>query len=267
MESWKDQGIVLSARPHGEGGAVVSLLTESHGRHVGYVRGARSSSMRGVLESGSIVGVEWQARVAGNLGTFRLEQDRQVAALLMGESLKLGALLSACSLCDASLPERESHSGLFHGLLALMDMLEGDIWGAAYVMWEIALLRELGFGLDFSRCAGGGQVSSLAYVSPKTGRAISVEAGEPYKDRLLPLPAFLRPQAGEANSEEVLKGLEMTSYFLEHWAFAHHTRGIPEDRLRFQARFAKYVGQENGSDGVQECKTVNSEAKKDHDAR
>ncbi len=241
MEQWQDQGIVLSARPHGESGAVVSLLTVGHGRHAGYVRGAHSSKMRGVLEPGNLVGVRWSARIEGNLGTYTLEQDRNLASGLMDDPLKLGALLAACSLCDAALPEREGHEGLFHGLLALLTALQADddIWGAAYVMWEIALLRELGFGLNLKRCAGGGDVRTLAYVSPKSGHAVSAAAGEPYKDKLLALPAFLQPDTGSANDEEVCKGLEMTGYFLEHWVFNHHNRGVPEDRLRFQDRFAR----------------------------
>ncbi|MCB9991306.1 MAG: DNA repair protein RecO [Rhodospirillales bacterium] len=239
MEQWQDQGIVLSARPHGEGGAVVSVLTENHGRHAGYVRGAHSTKMRGTLEPGTLVGINWQARIEGNLGTYALEQDRALASGFMGDPLKLGALLSACSLCDAALPEREGHEGLFYGLLALMEALDSDIWGAAYVMWEIALLKELGFGLNLTRCAGGGDADGLAYVSPKSGHAVSLEAGEPYKDKLLPLPAFLMPARGEATGGEVLKGLEMTGHFLEHWVFTHHSKGVPEQRIRFQERFSK----------------------------
>ncbi len=239
MEQWEDHGIVLAARPHGEGGAVVSLLTRDHGRHAGYVHAARSSKMRGVLEPGSSVQAHWQARVADNLGTLKLEQTKSVAAALMDDALKLGALQAACSICDAALPEREGHPGLFDGMLVLLDTLDSEVWGPAYVMWEIALLKELGFGLDLTRCAGGGDVRSLAYVSPKTGCAVSEEAGEPYKERLLPLPDFLKPGGGTGEPEEVLKGLQMTGHFLEHWVFVHHTKGVPEARLAFQVRLGK----------------------------
>ncbi len=241
---------MLSARSHGESGAVVSLLTENHGRHAGYVRGAHSSKMRGILEPGNLVGVNWQARVENGLGTFALEQERYLASGLIADPLKLGALLAACSLCDAALPEREGHPGLFHGFLALMEAMDGEIWGAAYVMWEIALLKELGFGLDLTRCAGGGSSESLAYVSPKSGHAVSAEAGEPYKDKLLKLPGFLTPQSGAIEPDDVLQGLELTGYFLEHWAFAHHTRGVPEQRCRFQERFAKSCRKASGGETV-----------------
>lgn len=241
MEHWRDQGLVLSARPHGEGGAVVALLTETNGRHAGFVHGALSSKKRALVEPGTLVSVEWSARTSDNLGTYKLEEERGLSPMILNDPLKLGALLSACALCDAALPEREGHPGLFHGLQALMSTLDSEVWGAAYVMWEIALLKELGFGLELSKCAGGGDPNMLAYVSPKSGRAVSYEAGEPYKDKLLDLPAFLKPNGGPADEEAVATGLKMTGHFLEHWVFTHHTKGVPEPRLRFEERFAKTV--------------------------
>ena len=239
MERWRDQGIVLSARPHGEGGAVVALLTEENGRHAGYVHGAQSSKKRALLEPGTLVTVEWQARTSDNLGSYKLEEERGLSPIVMGDPLKLGALMAACSLCDAALPEREGHPGLFYGLQAFMDTLDSDIWGAAYVMWEIALLKELGFGLELTKCAGNGDPQTLAYVSPKSGRAVSYAEGEPYKEKLLNLPAFLKPNGGPADDDAIATGLKMTGYFLEHWVFAHHTKGVPEPRLRFEGRYRR----------------------------
>lgn len=241
MESWRDHGIVLSVRPHGEGGAVVSLLTEQYGRHAGYVRGIGSSKNRGIIEPGNLVDASWSSRVADQLGTFLIEPERAITAPLMTDPLRLAALISACSLCDAALPEREVHPGLFHGLLALLETLEGDAWGPAYILWEIAFMRELGFGIDFSRCAAGGDAGAIAYMSPKSGCAVSEEKGQPYKDRLLPLPDFLKPGGRSTNDAEVLKGLVMTGYFLEHWVFTHHTKGVPEPRLRFQERMEMFL--------------------------
>lgn len=240
MEHWTDQGVVLSARPHGEGGAIVALLTEEHGRHAGYVHGGMSSKKRAMLEPGSLVKAEWQSRVSDNLGTYALESDQGLSPEILDNSLKLAALLSACSLCDAALPEREGHAGLYHGLVALKEMLEGDHWGQVYIMWEIQLLRELGFRLELDKCAGGGDVETLTHVSPKTGRAVSKEQAEPYKDKLLELPDFLRPEKmreGRKEREDILLGLEMTGRFLEHWAFAHHTKGVPEPRILFTERY------------------------------
>ncbi len=241
MEQWTDQGIVLSARAHGEGGAVVSLLTENNGRHAGYVHGAMSSKKRGMLEPGSQAKAQWSARISDSLGTYALESEKGLPDGVLDSSLKLAALLSACSLCDAALPEREGHSGLYHGFIALMEMLQTDHWGAAYVMWEISLLRELGFHLELDKCAGGGDVDTLCYVSPKTGRAVSKAQAAPYKEKLLELPNFLRPEnarEGEAgDKEDIILGLKMTGYFLEHWAFIHHAKGVPEPRLLLEERF------------------------------
>ena len=247
MESFQDQGIVLSVRSHGENGAIVNLMTSGDGRCAGYVRGARSSKMRGTLELGNVVDANWQSRVADGLGTYNLELSKSYAALFMQDPLKLGALQSACALVDAALPEREKHEGVYHGLIALFDMLEGDIWGAAYVMWEVAFLKELGFSLDLSKCAGGGDNDALAYVSPKTGRAVSYEAGAPYRDKLLHLPGFLKPR-GSNTPEDVYTGLQMTGYFLEHWVFNHHSRGVPDPRLLFAERFAKTIDKQEIQD-------------------
>lgn len=238
----------MQARAHGEGGAVVTLLTENNGKHAGFVHGAHSSRKRGVTAPGALVGVQWQARTSDNLGTFTLEEERGLSPLIMADPLKLGALLSACSLCEAALPEREGHPGLFYGLHALMDILQGEVWGAAYVLWEIALLKELGFGIDLTRCAGGGDPQTLAYVSPKSGRAVSYAAGEPYKDKLLPLPGFLKPNGGAVDEEAVALGLTMTGHFMEHWVFAHHTKGVPEARIRFQSRFEKSLAAEGAEE-------------------
>lgn len=239
MESFTDHGIVLSARPHGEGGAIVALLTESNGRHAGYVHGGQSSRKRAMLEPGAQVKVEWRARIADSLGAYAMESDRGLPIGVMEDSLKLSALMSACSLCDAALPEREGHAGLYHGLRALMVALTEDHWAPVYVMWEIALLKELGFGLDLTRCAGGGDARTLTHVSPKSGRAVSAAVAEPYKERLLPLPQFLRPAGGGGEGEDIVTGLRLTGHFLEHWVFAHHTKGVPEARLIFQQRVEK----------------------------
>lgn len=251
MEQWQDQAIILGVRPHGENGAIVSLLTCANGRQSGYIRGAFSSRNRGTLEVGNIVDAHWRSRVDGALGSLSLELSRSTAGRVMQDSLKLAALQSACAICDQALPEKEGHEGLFHGFTALLEILETDVWAAAYVLWEIALLRELGFSLDFSKCAGGGSSSNLAYVSPRTGRSVSYEAGEPYKDKLLPLPSFLKGNGGPMEDEDILSGVQMTGFFLEHWAFAHHSKGLPEARhrlrLRFAERFAKTEALESGT--------------------
>ncbi len=252
MEEWRDIGYVLSVRAHGEGGGIASILTENHGRFAGYVYGAQSTRKRAALEPGCKVQVNWKSRVADQLGTMELEQERGLPHGIFDDPLKLSALMSACALCDSALPEREGHPGLFYGFETLSEMMGEDIWAAAYVFWEIALLKELGFGLDLAKCAGGGDSQSLAYVSPKSGRAVSYAAGEAYKDRLLELPSFLKPNGGPADDEEILKGLRMTGHFLEHWVYAQHTVGVPDARLRLAARYAKYVADSKGTHGKED---------------
>lgn len=239
MEQWSDSGYVLSVRGHGEGGAVVALLTEQNGRHAGFIHGAGSTKNRGILQPGTRVSVDWKARTADQLGNLTLEQEAGLPAGILDDPLKLAALLSACALCDQTLPEREGHTGLYYGFKALIDTMDSEIWAAAYIYWEIALLKELGFGIDLTRCAGGGDAQTLAYVSPKSGRAVSWAAAQPYKERLLELPGFLKPNGGPVDAQEIVKGLKMTGHFLEHWVFVHHTKGLPEARLRFETRYQK----------------------------
>ena len=242
MEAWRDNGIVLFSRPHGESGAVISLMTEHHGRHAGYLHGASSSKNKIFQEPGTEASVDWQARTSDQLGHFKLEYKKNWAGLLMDERLRLAAMLSACHMTERALPERENHPEIYYGLKALFETLQSDIWGAAYVLWELAFLKELGFAIDLSRCAGGGDAETLAYVSPKTGRAVSKAAGEIYKEKLLNLPEFLKPNGDKdlAGTEtDVLTGLQLLSYFWENWVFAQHSQGIPDARLRFEAQFAK----------------------------
>ncbi len=259
MEQWQDQSVVLAARGHGENGAVVSLLTRSNGRQAGYVRGASSSKNRGTLEIGNIVDANWRARTSDSLGSLTLELSRSTAARVMQDALKLSALQAACGLCDQAVPEKEGHEGLYDGFLALLEILESDVWAAGYIMWEIALLRELGFSLDLSSCAGGGDDQTLAYVSPKTGRAVSYNAGEPYKDKLLPLPGFLKPNGGPADPEDIITGLQLTQFFLNHWVFAHHNRGLPEARIRLALRFAESFAKTEGSSSIRNIDALGTE--------
>lgn len=221
---------------------MLSVLTEEHGRHNGYLHGAKSSRMRGLIEPGTVLDITWKSRVADQLGTFSFEHGVNKSAALLDDPLKLSALLAACALCDQSLPERELHPGLFHGLAAMIYQLQTDIWAPAYVLWEVALLKELGFGMDLTRCVAGGESSDLTHVSPKSGCAVSREKAEPYKDKLLSLPDFLAGRGFDPDRpDDVLAGLRLTGYFLNHWVFAHHSQGVPEARLRFQSLFAKTV--------------------------
>jgi DNA repair protein RecO (recombination protein O) len=235
MLEWRDSGIILSVRGHGETGGVASILTRDHGRVMGYVYGAASAKNRGVVEIGNLVSVQWQAKSQEQLGTFTLELEKSCAADVMDDPVKLTAMQSACVLADKTLPEREKHAGVYEGTKALMASFATDIWAPTYIYWEIGLLRELGFGLDLSKCVSTGAVDNLIYVSPKSGCAVSAAAGEIYKEKLLRLPPFLRGE-GVFEDGDILDGLRLTGHFLLHRVFSQAHAGLPEARLRLEEK-------------------------------
>jgi len=231
---WSDDGIVLAARKHGESSAIVTLLTRRHGRHLGLVRGGAGRRARGLYQPGNTVAASWRARLSEHLGSYTCEPVRAHAAGLLESAGALGALASACALVDTVLPEREPHAAVYEASLALLTALAGPRWAQSYVRWELALLAELGFGLDLASCAATGANDGLVFVSPRTGRAVSAAAGEPYRDRLLTLPAFLiEPDDGIAASPaELGSGLALTGHFLERCVFAPDGRKLPPARSR-----------------------------------
>lgn len=235
MIEWTDEGVILSARPHGETGAIVSLLTRGHGRAMGYVYGAVSGRTRGTLEIGNLVTARWQAKAEGQLGHFALELEKSHAAAVLDDPLRLTALQSACALADKTLPENEKHPGVFEGMKALLAAFDSEIWPAAYIYWELGLLKELGFGLDLSSCAATGETEDLVYVSPKSGRAVSAAAGFVYKERMLHMPGFLR--GGAIGTDDISNGLKLTGHFLLHRVFAQSNANLPEPRLRLEEKF------------------------------
>lgn len=234
---WQDDGIILSVRKHGESSAIVNVLTRTHGRHAGLVRGGSGKRLSGILQPGNKVQARWHARLPEHLGTYTVEPIRAYAANALSDARRLAALSSACTLVEAALPEREPHPAVLDGLEVLLGALEDDtVWPVIYVKWEIGLLAELGFGLDLAHCAATGATEDLTFVSPRTGRAVSTAAAQPYKERLLPLPAFLLDSAAEA---DIADGLRLTGYFLENHVFQHRDTEIPAARRRLAERFRK----------------------------
>ena len=235
---WSDEGIVLSVRAHGETSAIVELLTREHGRHMGLVRGGRSRRLRPVLQAGNVVAARWKARLADHLGSFTLELETAHAARLMEHRGMLAGLQSMALLLRL-LPERDPHPNLFEITRFVVGFGdEPEIWPALYVRWELALLDELGAGLDLTSCAATGTQEDLAFVSPRSRRAVSRAAGEPYADKLLTLPAFLRPRLGKdsdgrtASSEDVSSGLELTGFFLMRDVLEPGGGTLPPSRTR-----------------------------------
>lgn len=214
MEEWRDAGVVIAARRHGEGRLIVSLFTASHGRQRGMLRLKRGSP---VGEPGTVVSATWKARLEDHLGTLTAEVLEVGAASLFDDPLRLAGLSSLCALLEAVLPEREAHPDLYGATLDVLAQLQrGESWLAAYARWELQLLADLGYGLDLSECAVSGTRDDLAYVSPKSGRAVARRAAGAWVERLLPLPDFLREDTAETVPLDHIKmGLSLTGHFLE----------------------------------------------------
>jgi DNA repair protein RecO (recombination protein O) len=230
---WSDEGFVLSARRHGENALIVSLLTLDHGRHAGLVRGGAGARSRGIYQPGNLVRAQWRARLAEHLGTYRCELVEAIAAIHLHDPLPLLALSAATTLVHVALPEREPVPYLFGTLQGLLAVLGEPGWQAYYVRWELDLLGELGFGLDLSECAVTGASDDLAFVSPKTGRAVSIAAAAPYRDRLLPLPAFLlNGQEDTPSSPDIADGLALTGYFMKRHVLGDRAASLPAARER-----------------------------------
>ncbi len=231
-QEWEDEAYVLSARSHGETGAIVELLTEARGKVAAHVAGAASRRMKPFLQPGARVIVRYRARVEGQLGSATLEPMGEGPSSLFDDRLALAGLSSAASVAASALPEREAHPGAFHALEALIRVLEiPDIWPAVYVRYEMGLLQELGFGLDLSKCAATGSFDDLVYVSPRTGRAVSRAAGKPYHDKLMRLPPFMLSSQGGLGEGDVSAGLNITGHFLEQFVFGPLNRPLPPARM------------------------------------
>lgn len=236
---WRDTGFVLAARRHGESGVIVELLTPEHGRHAGLVRGGQSSKMRAVLQPGNEVAAVWRGRLAEHLGMFSCELVRVHAARFLDDPDRLAGLAAATALVAVALPEREPQPDVFASFAALIEAIASRVdWLARYIVWERDLLAALGFGLDLGRCAVTGATADLAYVSPRTGRAVSRAAGLPYHDKLLALPGFLWRDE-PANSDQLTLGMALTEHFLIHHVFAPQGRTLPAARSRLAERLRR----------------------------
>lgn len=227
---WRDEGVILSVRRHGETSAIAEILTAGHGRVMGLVRGGRSKQQRPVLQAGNAVQVVWRARLEEQLGTFVLEPLDLKAGAIMEEPFRLAGLATLSALAQL-LPEREPHPRVYEALRIVLDAIDNDtVWPALLVRWELGLLDELGFGLDLSKCGASGSREHLVYVSPKSGKAVSAEAGEPFRDRLFALPAFLRESGAAAPGRDVIDGLKLAAYFLDRHLFEPRGVTFPEQQ-------------------------------------
>jgi DNA repair protein RecO (recombination protein O) len=232
---WSDDGIVLGVRRHGEANAILELMTREHGRHLGLVRGGAGSRMRPVLQPGNVVGVVWRARLDEHLGHYTVEPLRMRADVVFGAAHAVYGITHIAALVRL-LPERDPHPEVHAALDEILDHIAtAEILAVLAVRFELQLLSELGFGLDLSECAATGSHEDLIYVSPRSGRAVSRAAGEPWQDKLLRLPAFLADPENAPTAEDIAGGFALTGHFLT--AHVLHPRGmaLAPERERFIA--------------------------------
>ena len=239
---WRDQGILLGARPHGENAAIVEIFTPAHGRHMGVVRGGTGRKIAPILQPGAQLDVAWRARLEDHIGTFSVELIRSRAAQSMSDRLALAGLNSVTALLSFGLPEREPHLTLYDQSTQLLDLLDQpDLWPLAYLRWEMHLLEVLGFGLDLSCCAATGSEEDLIYVSPRSGRSVSAAGAGVWANRLLALPPCMLG-LGTAPDDEVAQALWTTGHFLHHHlAEEILQRPVPEARARFLDQLSRRI--------------------------
>ncbi len=249
---WQDKGLILGVRKHGETSAIIELMTRDHGRHLGLVRGGRSKRMRPVLQPGNSVTANWHARLEEHLGTYNIEADELRAAQLMASQTAIYGIQALASHLRL-LPERDPHIRLYDASRVIMDNFEHpDIVASLMVRFELVLLEELGFGLDLNSCAATGTAHDLGYVSPKSGRAVSLSAGKPWHDKMLALPEFLNRHgpgwARVPSSGDIEKGFALSGYFLERHIYG--VRGIqtPDERTGFIKAALKKIALEKEHD-------------------
>ncbi len=228
---------MLGAKRHGESAAILDLFTAGQGRHLGVLRGGASRKMAPLLQPGAQLDATWRARLDAHLGAYTIDLIKSRAAEAMEDRVMLAGLTTVCALLSFALPEREAHPALYARSLALLDGLGAERWGSAYLSWELALLEDTGFGLDLTRCAVSGSTEDLVYISPRTGRAVARDHAGEWADKLLPFPAVLRGEQG--NAAELAQGFRVTGHFLaHHLAPALGDRPLPPARDRLVAFLA-----------------------------
>ncbi|MFJ5369939.1 DNA repair protein RecO [Bosea sp. CER48] len=241
---WTDEGTIIGVKAHGESAVILEVMTREHGRHLGLVRGGRSAKAQPQLQPGNHVSLVWRARLDEHLGEYKVELLASHAARLMEVPIALYGLGTIGGLLRL-LPERDPHPGLYEGLAVLIAHLDEPRFAPALVVrFELAMLAELGFGLDLSRCAATGSTDDLTHVSPKSGKAVSRRAAQPYLDRLLALPAFLVEGQGgrEPSPAELLAGFTLTGYFLRRHLFDPRGLQEPPERLRLVEQAVRAAG-------------------------
>jgi DNA repair protein RecO (recombination protein O) len=236
---WTDEGIVIGVRRHGEASAILELMTREHGRHLGLVRGGFGTRMKPILQTGNSVSASWRARLDEHLGNYTVEALRERASNFFGAPHAIYGVTHLAALMRL-LPERDPHAELFAVFEGILDRLEDPVLAAPLVVrFELQLLTELGFGLDLEQCASTGTTADLVYVSPKSGRAVSREAGEPWADRMLRLPDFLRDHDAEPAGRDLADGFALTGFFLARHVLEPRGQTLTDERAHFIAALTR----------------------------
>jgi DNA repair protein RecO (recombination protein O) len=239
FRSWTDEGIVLGVKRHGEANGILELMTREHGRHLGLVRGGFGSRLKPVLQPGNTLSATWRARLDEHLGNYTVEPMQQRASNYFAASHAIYGVSHLAAMMRL-LPERDPHAGLYSVFEEVLDRLEDPVLAAPLVVrFELQLLSELGFGLDLEQCASTGVRADLIYVSPKSGRAVSGTAGEPWADKMLRLPAFLRDPAAEFAGRDLADGFALTGFFLARHVLEPRGLALSDERAHFIATLAR----------------------------
>ena len=232
---WTDEGIVIGVKRHGEASAILELMTLAHGRHLGLVRGGFGTRMKPILQTGNSVSASWRARLDEHLGNYTIEPTRQRASNFFAAPHAIYGVTHLAAMMRL-LPERDPHAGLYSVFEEVLDRLEDRVLAAPLVVrFELQLLTELGFGLDLEQCASTGARADLIYVSPKSGRAVSRAAGEPWADKMLRLPAFLRDLNLQPAGRDLADGFALTGFFLERHVLEPRGLKLSDERAHFIA--------------------------------
>lgn len=236
---WEAEALILAVRPHGESSAIIDVFSREHGRFGGLVRGGNSRRQRPVLQPGNMITANWRARLSEHLGTITVDAGRAYSAEAMSEPLLLAGLSSLCTLLQMT-AERQAYPRLYDTVqIVLQGLDKPDIWLPLVARFELALLEEVGFGLDLSCCAATGVVDDLAYVSPRSGRAVSREAAQPYLDKMFVLPQFLLDPAAQAEQTDIVDALTLLGHFLERRVYLPNNTKMPPARQRLMDMLAR----------------------------
>ncbi|PPR78641.1 MAG: DNA repair protein RecO [Alphaproteobacteria bacterium MarineAlpha2_Bin1] len=239
--NWTDDAFVLSSKRYGESALILSLLTKKRGKHSGFLRSISRKNMRSIVQPGNLVRVNWRSRIEESLGTYNLELIESSSSNFLYNPIYLLTLSSICSICNETLPERESFPTIYSDVYSLFTLFNNykEVLISKYIFFELEMLSALGFGLDISSCVVTGKKENLFWVSPKTGKAVSYDIGIDYSNKLLELPSFLIEKNYSSDMSEIYKGLVLTGYFLKKFLYNELGKDLPINRLRLLEKIEK----------------------------